>query len=74
MSDWTSVADKLPDPDQIVLAWFTREGGEVIKARYYSYGGHKTGHFDSWEFEEYPEVLLPTAHISHWMPMPAGPK
>jgi Protein of unknown function (DUF551) len=75
MSEWISVKERLPEHNQIVLAWcivLDYEG--VIKARFERYDKRRRGSFDSSEFEEYPEILHPGQEITHWMPLPEPPK
>ena len=70
--DWIEVGDELPKHDEIVLAWYCKENAFVIKARF-EMGCENGDYFDSAEFEEYPEVLLPGKHVSHWMRLPDPP-
>lgn len=73
-----SVTRGLPVHDQEVLAFWPKAlGGDQrwVKARFYDASDVGTGndHFDTAEFEEYPDVLLPGHHITHWLPMPQDP-
>lgn len=70
-TDWISVKDRLPEPDENVFVYATKwetKGYVVGITRRYRY----TDGREVW-VEPFPGFEL-VYHITHWMPLPKPPK
>lgn len=76
--DWINLKKQKPDDNQVVLAWWPGAPGEeyehcCFKARFCHYDKRTKGYFDTAEFED-PYWTLMNQEVTHWMPLPEGPK
>jgi hypothetical protein len=78
ISKWIRVKDKVPEHDQVVLAYGYELDNDddhcIIKARFSRPDRRRKGWFDSGEFEDIPDVYAFGEKITHWMPLPDPPE
>lgn len=60
---WIACAERMPEPNDCVLAW--RPGTGWVVSEFLQEG-------DSWEFQDELDCRLPG--VTHWMPLPKPPE
>ena len=87
MSKWISVEERLPDEKTTVAAWAaffvdldSDFGGTDLANEYYYFFAHwrlidgKKAWFEYRGIETYHDGTLANLDVTHWMPLPEGPK
>lgn len=77
MSEWISVKDRLPDPDEKVIVYNAENEGTFFARRIesdFECWDAVTREFVNWRWIPYGYTCITLESVTHWMPLPKPPE
>lgn len=77
MTEWISVKDRLPNPNEKVIVYNAENDGTFFARRLVSrfvWWDSVTKEYINWRWLPYGYTNIMLASVTHWMPLPEPPK